>query len=192
MNRIANIAFLLFCLSAGQSAACPCDPKLVGQHLSEAGGECRRSAIDCALSPTPPRQHSRYERQLIRFLQQNPTDDKAASTAVWILGTLKSEKAIPCLIDHFEMDYVGNVKHLAEFEANPSTALIMVGTPSLLPLLKSTTRYTAPQTRQLIGNLYVRICGSKAQALAYLQAHTPKRLHAEAQDIAYWINQVKE
>lgn len=175
------VALLLLHLFPAHMQACNCKPRLVGHHLIDSDGACRFKVVECVMGATSTWKQARYEAELIHFLQNRPSENEAASTAVWLLGTMRSEKAIPCLVDQLEMDYLGLTKRLTDFEANPSTALIMIGKPSLEPLLDACSNASSHGTLQLIATMVVRICGGRNPALTYLTGQANS--YPEANDL---------
>lgn len=192
MKVFAYMLLWMYGLSVQAQANCPCLPALIPDQMNAADGQCFHAAIDCALATQRDLDRRQYVNGLMEYVATADHKPGVTCAIIWTLGSMQAVEAIPFLIDNLEKDYVGPVKHVPYRCANPSEALLQIGTPSLLPLLKACTRYSKPQTRQLIGILYYRICESKAAALDYLHTHAPTHLHAEAQDIARWINQVTE
>lgn len=192
MKLFLHIALLLFLPAFTWATTCPCEPHRIEEGLVQDSARCQSAMADCVLGEKNAHRRRKYERQLIRFLNQAQPDPMAAATATWILGEVKSLKAIRTLVDHLAIHYLWNIDDIPYRKANPSDALIEIGEPSLLPLLKASKRYATPPLRQLIGNMYYLICGSKAAALGYLDTHSPKSFALEAEDIAHWINAVKE
>lgn len=192
MKVLAMIFLLVSALSAQAQADCPCRPELIPDHLEDKVGPCFQKALDCALAADRDLARLQYIDGLLSYVRTANISTSGACAIIWALGSMQAVEAIPFLIDNLEKDYVGPIKHMPYRCANPSEALLLIGTPSLEPLLKACARYHAPQTRQLIGIIYYRICESKVAALDYLHTHTPAHLQAEAKDIAHWINQVTE
>lgn len=92
-------------------------------------------------------------------------DDRDARDAVLLLGELRSTRSVPFLIDHLTSLFIF-VEHTPSLnEAYPCAgALVMIGSPSLDPLLVRVAQTDNFETTGLAACVFVDVLGNRAAA----------------------------
>ena len=187
--HIALIALLGILLTATSQVQgdCDCNPEKAESYLLEKDHPCRIDFVKCAVNAPS----EEYVSTLSAIIREHTDNMDACATAVYALGEMRQPDAVPVLIKFLDHSFLGAIKDIPYMKADPPSALIKIGEPSLEPLLQSLEKYTEPQIRQTMGSMVYQICQSKAGAIDYLSKH--RHIHPQGVDaLINWVNQIKE
>ncbi len=155
--------------SSAQSTSldCQCKPCSVVKNLAKEEA-CRIQTTDCVIEESSQRKKGRYIKKMIRLLEQEQPNKRAAATAVYVLGELRASSAIPVLIKRLEHSYMDAMNDLPYRMANPPEALIKIGEPALQPVIVAVRSYEAASTQLVIASMLHQILNGKTESLEYL------------------------
>lgn len=159
---------MLAVLPLSAFSTCGCKPGSLGTNF-ELGEECRIQTLECVLASEGKCKTKRLERALIGILQQEGSSEKQAATACFLLGKMKSEKAIPDLIQHLQAPWLRVQFDILYGMSRPSEALIAIGEPALQPLIDAVKNADGQELDLQAAGIIFNIFGGKDRALEFLQ-----------------------
>ena len=152
--------------ASSTATACRCTSSKFVKKLESKN--CRSIIINKILNDTQEHEQKKYTAVAINLLRESSAKPIVLGSASYLLATLKTLEAIPLLIDNLEEDYVIKSNERDYLLANPSSALIKLGPPVVIPLIEKVDQFESSATHMVMASIIYQVLNGKEASVNYL------------------------